>query len=307
MNFIPNGEILDLEISLIRGRLEIVTADREDIVLTFPELRRHTAEELFRISYEDGLLLVKEHPWKKSAMPAAFLKNGVNHDLVLNLPAGLKLKGNISTVSGDIKAERLSGSLRLKTISGRMTFGHIESSRMKLQNIGGNLTIERMDGSISARIVSGKCLIQSGRITHFDFSSVSGDIAVIGDFDLERDSSVQTVSGDTLLTVNSSSGSGNIQISTLSGETVVKGEFPQERLEIKKRMPFLKNRPFKTFMPAVKHFVSSFTGMGVDEGVEIRASAKTEGNEQHIEQVLQMLSEGRITAEEAERLINALK
>lgn len=307
MNFTLNGHILELEISLIRGGLTIIEADREDAELTFSELRKSTADELFNISFQEDMLLIKERTWKKAAMPSTLFNSETNHDLVLSIPVGTELRGYVSTVSGDIQAESLKGSIQIKTISGQMTFGRVESQRLKLQNIGGNLTINNFTGAISAKVVAGKCLISDGRINRFNFSSVSGDITVNADFNLDRDSTVQTVSGDIALNVKSWSGDGQIGISTLSGETVVKGDFPKEKLEIKRRMPFLKNHPFKTFMPAMKSFVSSFSRMDSDDGVEVHATDETDSMDQHIQQILQMLSDGKINAEEAEKLIGALK
>ncbi len=308
MNFKLSDQTLELEISLIRGGLEIIESERDDIELSFAELRKNTADELFNISFQDDLLLIKEHTWKKTGMPSAFLKNGTNHDLVLNVPIGTRFQGSIGTVSGDILATSLNGSLQIKTISGQMTFGRIKSKRLKLQNIGGNLKIDNMIGAINARVISGKCLIADGRITRFNFNSVSGDITVNADFDLDRDSKVQTVSGDTEVNIRSYSGTGQIFISTLSGETVVKGDYPAEKVETKKRMPFLKDNPFKSFMPAMKNFVSSFTRMADDDDdIEVQATTESEGSSEHVQQILQMLSDGKITAEEAEKLINALK
>lgn len=307
MNFKLDNQILEMDISLIRGGLEIIESNRDDIELTFSELRKNTADELFDISFQEDLLMIRERTWKKTAMPSSFFRNGANHDLILTIPTGIKLKGAISTVSGDIQADNLNGPLQIKTISGQMTFGRIESSRLRLQNIGGNLTIDNMIGAVNAKVVSGKCMINNGQIKRFNFSSVSGDITVNADFDLDRDSSVQTVSGDTALNILSYAGDGVINISTLSGETAIKGDLPEEKLEIKKRMPFLKNHPFKTVIPAMKNFVSSFTRAGDDDEVEIHATEHSENNEQYINQILQMLSDGKISAEEAERLINALK
>ena len=307
MNFEFSGRALELDISLIRGGLKIEESDREDIELTFSELRRNTADELFNISFQDDLLMIKERTWKRSTIPSSFFNNEANHDLVLNLPTGTQLRGSVGTVSGDIKANVLNGPVKLKTISGQMVFGRIDSQRLKLQNIGGNLTIDNMSGAISAKVISGKCLIKDGTISRFNLSSVSGDITVSADFDLNRDSSIQTVSGDTSLNIQTCTGSGNISISTLSGETAITGDFPKEKVEIKRRMPFLKNHPFKTVMPAMKNFMSSFTRMADDDDVEIHTTAETEANNQHVQQILQMLSDGKITAEEAEKLISALK
>ncbi len=307
MNFILGDRTLELEISLIKGGLEIIEMDREDVELSFSELRKNTAEELFSISFQDDFLFVKERTWKKTSMSPTFFGNNTNNDLVLKIPMGTQLLGSIATVSGDIRAASLSGSIKIKTISGQMEFGRIESKKLKLQNIGGNLKIDTLIGAISAKVISGKCLIKNGRISRFAIGSVSGDITVDADFDLNRESTIHTVSGDSTLNIRSFTGDYSIHISTLSGETAVKGDYPKEKVEIKKRMPFLKNHPFKTVMPAMKNFVSSFVKMADDDGIEVNTTTETGNDEPHIQQILQMLSDGKINAEEAEKLISALK
>ncbi|MBT6503600.1 MAG: DUF4097 family beta strand repeat protein [Deltaproteobacteria bacterium] len=307
MNFVLNHQSLELEISLIKGGLEIIEMERADVELSFSELRKNTADELFSISFQDGLLFVKERTWKKTSMSPTFFRNETNNDLVLKIPIGTQLRGSIATVSGDIRAALLSGSLKIKTISGQMDFGRIESDRLRLQNIGGNLKIDTLVGAINAKVISGKCLIKNGRISRFAIGSVSGDITIDADFDLDRESTIHTVSGDTSLNIRSYTGDHGIYISTLSGETAIKGDYPKEKVEIKKRMPFLKNHPFKTVMPAMKNFVSSFAKMADDDGIEINTAADSENIDPHIQQILQMLSDGKINAEEAEKLISALK
>jgi len=307
MNFSLSGQTLELEISLIKGGLEIIEMEREGVELSFSELRKNTAEELFSISFQDELLFVKERTWKKASMSPTFFGNSTNNDLVLKIPIGTQLRGSIATVSGDIRAAALSGNLKIKTISGQMEFGRIESRKLKLQNIGGNLKIDTLVGAINAKVISGKCLIKNGRISRFSIGSVSGDITVDADFDLDRESAIHTVSGDTALNIRSYTGDYGVQISTLSGETAIKGDYPKEKVEIKKRMPFLKNHPFKTVMPGLKNFVSSFTNMADNDGVEVNSATESDDNNPHIQRILQMLSDGKINAEEAEKLINALK
>ncbi|NQU66196.1 MAG: DUF4097 family beta strand repeat protein [SAR324 cluster bacterium] len=307
MNFVLNDQTLELEISLIKGGLKIVEMERADVELSFSELCKNKADELFNITFQDDLLFIKERAWNKASMSPTFFANDTNNDLVLKIPIGTQLEGSIVTVSGNIRAATLFGSIKIRTISGQMEFGHIESKRLKLQNIGGDLKIDTMIGAINAKVISGKCLVKNGRLNHFVFSSVSGDITVDADFDLDRDSSIHTVSGDTTLNIRSFSGDYSIDIATLTGATVVEGDYPKEKVEIKKRMPFLKNHPFKTVMPAMKNFVSSFAKMADRDDTEINGTAAAEHIDQHIQQILQMLSDGKINAEEAEKLISALK
>ena len=69
----------------------------------------------------------------------------------------------------------------------------------------------------------------------------------------------------------------------------------------------MKNHPFKTVFPSVKEFCSSFFTAAAEDEVEVQTDSAAESSDDgNIKRILQMLSEGKLSAEEAEKLIRAL-
>jgi len=306
MLFPSHGPFLDVDIELAKAGIVIGTAAGTQIELTFSDLRKHSIEEVFDIRADDNLLAIKEKVWRKPILGNTFLNQEINIDLILKIPAGSQLRGRIATISGDIEADMIQFNGKMKTISGKMAFGTVQSSGLHLQNIGGNVQIDHLNGSVSARIVSGTCWIKKGRIDHLALTSVSGDILVNADFEFKKESSISTVSGDISLGIASYLGNHKLIVSSLSGRTAIEGNYPHDSVEIQKRLPFLKNHPFKSFLPLVKKVVTSFTSLAEAGDVEVQAK-EDEALEPHIQRILDMLSEGKISAAEAEKLINAIK
>jgi DUF4097 and DUF4098 domain-containing protein YvlB len=307
MRFTIDGRRLDVDIRLTRTKLDIEEHDRPDIELSFSELRRNTAEELFSVTCRDNLLTIQEKVWQRPAVATAFFNAELQAHLILKVPSGTRLFGRITTVSGDLCAPVLRLEGKIKTISGRMTFGSVEAQWLRLQNIGGSLEIETMNGGLSARIITGRCRIAQGRITALSLNGVSSDVAIKADYELKKDADIHTVSGDIHLEIGSYQGERRLVLSSLSGRVTVEGGYPKDRVEIRKRMPFLKQHPFREVMPAVKNVVSSLAAMAREGNVEVRTGKEDEETEQNVRLILQMLSEGKITATEAEKLIAALK
>ncbi|MBU3916881.1 hypothetical protein KKA14_15220, partial [bacterium] len=98
-----------------------------------------------------------------------------------------------------------------------------------------------------------------------------------------------------------------LNLSTLNGSTKIDGDYPQEMIQMKRRMPFLKEFPFGNVMPAIKDMISGFTSMRQGPEVEVHTRAGSENEDKNIEKVLEMLAEGKITAEEAEKLIRTIR
>lgn len=306
MNYTLKTDQLEIEITLTKAGIEIIEMDRDDVELEFTDLRKNSVDEIFHITFQDDILSIREKPWKKSSLTASFFRNGINTDLILKVPRQTQIQGVISTVSGSIKADSINYSGKIKTISGQMRFGDISANRLRLRSLGGNISIDNFNGALSAKVISGKTTIKSGHIVGLALNSVSGDITVNADFENNRNCTFNTVSGDIELNILSYNSSDNLFLSTLSGRTSITGDYPKDKVEIKKRMPFLKNHPFKSFVPVMKDFVSSFTSMRDDEDIEIHAQAENEVAK-NTKMILEMLAGGKITADEAEKLINALK
>jgi len=306
MNYNLNTNQFELEITLTKAGIEVIEMDREDVELEFTDLRKNSVDEIFQVTFQDDILYIREKSWKKSALTTSFFRNGINTDLVLKVPRHTQIQGVISTVSGSINADSINFSGKIKTISGQMKFGNISANRLRLRSLGGNISIENFNGTLSAKVVSGKTTIKSGHIVGLALNSVSGDITVNADFENNRNCNLNTVSGDIDLNILSYNSNDSLFLSTLSGRTSITGNYPKDKVEIKKRMPFLKNHPFKSFAPVMKDFVSSFTSMRDDDDIEIQAQSENEVAN-NTKMILEMLAGGKITADEAEKLINALK
>jgi len=306
MNYTLKTDQLEIEINLTKAGIEVIEMDREDIEIEFIDLRKNSIDEIYQITFQDDILFIREKSWKKSTLTSSFFRNGINTDLILKIPRQTQIQGVISTVSGSIKADSINYSGKIKTISGQMKFGDISANRLRLRSLGGNISIDNFNGALSSKVVSGKTTIKNGHIIGLALTSVSGDITINADFENNRDCTINTVSGDIELNISSYNSNDSLYLSTLSGRTSITGNYPSDKVEIKKRMPFMKNHPFKSFVPVMKDFVSSFTSMRDDDDIEIHAQSESEVAK-NTKMILEMLANGKINADEAEKLINALK
>lgn len=306
MYFELSNNHLELDLGLTKASVTIIEAEREGIEVEFSELRKNTVEEIFDISYTDGYLTIKEKTWRKTGMTPDFMNAGISTDLTLRIPQNLKIRGSVSTLSGDIMAKRLVFNGRLKTVSGAINLGEVDTTRLKAHSVVGGLSIDTLRGAISAKVISGSCSIQDGVFSEVSLSSVSGEIRVSGAFALKSNSSIHSVSGGIHLNINSYDGDYLTSVSTLSGTIQCDGDYPKDKVEIKKRMPFIKNHPFKNVMPDIKSFFTSFSKVMDDSDVEIKTEAES-STEKHVKTILDMVSDGKISVDEAEKLIKAIK
>ncbi len=297
---------LGLAMTLINASVEIVETEGEEAELIFSDLRKKTVGEVFDVSFLNDKLIVKEKIRRKLPISTALFDESLNTDLTLKIPEKTSLSGTLSTVSGNIKVPTLCFDGKIKTINGNMNLGDVKSNNLHLHSVNGNVKVANMDGSLWIKTISGRSVVENGFIKELSLNSVSGDMQITAGFEPKDDCSISTVSGDISLKVLSYAGNRNMYLSTLSGKTVIDGAYPQEKIQIKKRMPFLKNFPFKSIKPMMKDIMSSFSSMKDNFGVEVHTSTD-DGNSKNVEMILNMLSEGKITAEDAEKLIAALK
>jgi hypothetical protein len=166
-----------------------------------------------------------------------------------------------------------------------------------------------LHGFLRGKTVAGALTVENGFFKEISIKSVSGDIRLTGDFHLELDGEISTVSGNVHLDARSFQGENSLVLSTLSGHTTVVGDYPEGGIVVKPRLPFIKNHPFKTFVPSMKEMFSSFfSTAGNKNEVEVEAEAEPrQGESEQAKMVLEMLSQGKISAEEAEKLIKALR
>ncbi len=305
MNFTIENNRIELKLSMTKACIEIIETERDDVVLEFSKLRKKTISEIFNISYRNSRLFIRENLRSRSHIVDSIFSYNLNTDLILKVPIGTDISGTISTVSGDIKAKTLNFCGELKTISGAIDINSIDSDRLELQDISGNVKIGEFNGFMKGKVLSGTFCIQKGTIKELSLKSVTGDVSITSNFELENDSDISTVSGNIDVNILGFKGDRNIYLSTLSGATSVKGDYPEENVHVKRRITFLKNHPFKSVVPSMKDFFSSVFSMTDNDDVEVETKPK-ESTKKNTTMILQMLSEGKISAEEAEKLLNAL-
>lgn len=310
MKFSLDNTGLELEFTLLKAGIKIMEMAREDIELEFPDLRKKTVEEVFEISFFENRLTVKEKIFQKLAIPVSLLENSLKTDVILKIPLNTILKGFITTVSGNLKAGHLDFSGRIKSISGNITIDDLRTDFLKLSSVSGNTKLNNMQGRLKGSTISGDLTVDQGNIRGLSYRTVSGDIVITSVLDLDSESNLNTVSGNINLKILRYDGDRHINISTLNGDTEVTGDYPDDKVQVKRKMPYLRNIPFKDFSQPwrsmMKDVFSNIFSGDIKPDVEVYSQSSQEENK-NVETILEMLSQGKITPDQAERLMNALK
>ncbi len=306
MKFNLEGKQLELDISLSKSGVTFQEGDGDSLELVFSGLRKKTIEEVYQIGFRNNRLYVKEKGRSRhSPVIDAVFSTALSSDLILMMPRDVLLSGKISSLKGDIKAGRLDFRGELKTVTGRIEVDEIESDGLSVQNIGGNTRFGAVNGYLKGKTVAGRFTVEKGKFKDLTVRGVSGDIRISGEFDLEDDGEISSLSGAIQLDIREFLGDSSLILSTLSGQVSVTGEYPEDAVHIKRRMPFFKDHGLKSVFSPMRDMCSSFFSKSKDE-VEVEVES-AEADESHVKMILEMLSQGKISAEEAERLIKALE
>ncbi len=307
MKYTIKNQKLELDVSLSKSSVIIQESDDKSVEVEFSGLRKKTAEEMFTFGFRNDRLFIKENSAKHYPMLDAFLNSNLASDVIIKIPAETPVFGKIASINGDIKSGKMEFRGELKTLSGKIVVDDITTDGLNVQNISGSVFISRLIGFLKGRVVAGDLTVESGLFKEISLNSVSGDIRLNGEFQLEENGEISTVSGDIHLDIQQCLAEKILTLSTLSGSTSLVGDYPEGAIVIKPRMPFLKNHPFKSFVPSVKDMFSSLfssTGSNASD-VEVETETVSEENE-NTKMILEMLSQGKISVEEAEKLIKAL-
>lgn len=306
MKFTLEGSQLELDLSLSKASVLIYESDQSDVELVFAGLRKKSVEEVFDVGLRNNRLFVKEKA-SRNTPPVldTFLSSGFNSDLKLMIPKGTDLSGRIATLKGGIRSENLTFSGLIKSIAGSVEIDSLQTDGINIQNVSGGITLKEFEGFLKGNTMTGRITIEKGTFKDVSLKSVSGDILLGGIFALENDSDISTMSGSIYLDVKEYRGDNYVFLSTLSGSTDIKGDYPEESIQVKRRMPMFKDHPFKSVVPTMKEFFSSFVSTSNKNDVEVETGSQ-KSEDDSVKKILEMLSEGKITAEEAEKLIRAL-
>ncbi len=293
MIFEYSGERLTLDISLKSGDLTFKAEDRKDIEIEFPGLRKNAADDIFDVSLENTVLKIRENKREKKfgIIILSPGKSGDNADVVIRYPEALIFDGSVVTYAGDLAANDLKFSGNCKTYSGDMIVDRMTTEGFKLEAYSGDVTIGTLDGALRLNSYSGDIIINGGTMTGLELNSYSGDCNINGALHLSTDGVIKSMSGDVTLKILAYTGDSQLFIQSLSGDTNVSGEYPDDKIVIKSLLKSMKFNPVKMF----SHENNS------DIEVEVDSTKK------HVQRIVDMIDSGKITPEEGEKLIKAVK
>ncbi|MCK4979820.1 MAG: DUF4097 family beta strand repeat protein [Candidatus Delongbacteria bacterium] len=304
MNYPIENNNLNLKLTLVDGDIQITGEERQDIEIELGDLRKNTADEVFDISYENGDLSIIQKDSKK--LLKTFNIKGV--DVQIKLPSKIILSGEVKNVSGDINFQDISeyaGSI--STRNGDVEINKIKDADIKINIVNGDLSAKETDGKFKINNVNGDVRLKESNYKAININNVNGDILVDGSYELEEDAKIKIVSGDIKLNCNDYKNERKIVISSVTGDNVVSDKFPEGVIIQHGGLKELKNLKFlkDSFKPMIQQFKEHFKHMPFDK-VKEEVNPK-KNDEENIQLILKMLSEGKITAEDAEKLISALK
>lgn len=306
---------LDLEISLKSGNLTILSEEnREDTIdIDFEDLRKGTAEDIFEVELDkvEKKLIIREK--KKGSFPFNNISSSFSSssNITIYLPKNLAINSSTKCYSGNIKITDCN-------ISGEIT---CYNGNIKFKNVITNCDIKIFNGNLG---------ITDGIIKFLKTKCFSGNIKISSIFDIRKNRClIQTLAGNIKIESKEILPSDEIiEIKTLTGNIKIADNLPQDKIRISKKIDFEKNEFIKSYVPElVKGILSnlsenfSYSSQGKhhhknknknkenhdDIEVEVNENkSKTVSKSEHIESVLKMVSDGKISVGDAEKLIKAL-
>ena len=144
-------------------------------------------------------------------------------------------ESEMNSISGDVKLGNVISKLNIDTKSGNIKIDAI-NGESKLETVSGDVILGKLESDLKGKTTSGKVVINSieGKI---ELKTISGDVD-IEEFNILKDSEVETTSGDVKIKLTDSSNC-NINTKTISGDiklpngSSVFGKEPYNKLNIK--------------------------------------------------------------------------
>ena len=297
MEYAVKGKSLALDISLLMGDIIIKKGKGKAVDVEFPDLRKGALEAFIDVDYsdEEGLKIRERKTGLGMGTKGA-------SDLVLSLP-DLPVEGAIRLDKGDCIVEDpfiFTGKAEIRM--GDLVFRKTLDGDLSARVVKGDLVINEMNGALSAVTVNGDIVVRGGRLTGMNGKTVAGDISVTGDFAPAQPLRAVTVSGDIHLNALHYEGDQAVIASSVSGEVMIEGAVPDEKKKTARVENAMGGKGIFSVMKLLKTFPFQ---RGEGPQVEVRKKESAAG--MNVDMVLNMLDEGRITAEQAEKLIRALK
>ncbi len=189
----------DITISVISTDVNIVTEEREDVLVKYINYSENDKSQLKVVVEEDSKgIKISEKKDKENAGLFGFFGSG-GKELLIRLPRKYKESLGVKSVSGDLDLNYLdSDSFRFSSVSGDLTADIIYSVNSLIKTTSGdcdielfrgnmicssvsgdiNMKYEKLDGDLTAKSISGDVNIQLPKTSEFEINSktVSGDL-----------------------------------------------------------------------------------------------------------------------------------
>ncbi len=192
-----------IEIDNATGKVEFINREDGTVAVTVESLTAHAVElvEATKIVGHDNVIRVsvpsrsgfrKRDVLVRVALPASA---AVNVSTVAADVEGSEVdRVIVKSVSGLIRFDKILSSAQLKTVSGDVEIK--ESAKdTSVASTSGDVRLGHMSGRCNVKSVSGECSIQASGIGDISIRTVSGDVKILIDPDIEIDVEAQTLSG----------------------------------------------------------------------------------------------------------------
>ena len=203
-------EVKNIVINIPNGDIEIKNSEDDNVLVEYYTNKKKNS----KIEYSDNEIVLKEN---KINFFCFGLCNG-KRKVIIYLPQSYENKLDLKTVSGDIitSLDLSNNKVTLKTVSGDIKIGNVKSP--SISTTSGDIIVGDVNGKSSFSTVSGD--VKASAINgSFSISTTSGDIT-ISSINIDKDSSIKTVSGDTDIYNNESDI--YVDYSSVSGKSNIK-------------------------------------------------------------------------------------
>ena len=193
-----------IEIDNSSGRVDFVTHDDDTVVVTVESMTASAEEivEATKIVAHGSLVKVsvpnrpgfrKREILVRIEMPASATVK------VSTVSADVECRGAVDqaivkTISGDIRFETVVSSAEVKSISGDIEMVHSPTD-ISVSSTSGDIRLDHFSGQCIVKSVSGDCLLHATGAGEINVKTVSGDVSVLLEPDINIDVALQSVSG----------------------------------------------------------------------------------------------------------------
>lgn len=205
--------VKDVEINWVSGKVNIVTYDGDDIVLSEESNGKLSEKNKMRWQLEGNTLRVQ---YAKSGL---FRVNNISKELTVKLPKSLSLDDvNITVVSASVEAEISDADkLKIVTVSGEVAVDCKQTNEVKANAVSGGMVLrfERTPEKIETESVSGnvKIVLPEDAGFKMEFDSVSGSMNSA--FSVERKADDEYICGDERCEIEVDTVSGSLMLDVM--------------------------------------------------------------------------------------------